>query len=521
MEDTGTVLLGAALWPLTMKKQPKQPNILLIIDDQHNRRAMGWTGESQCITPSLDRLASQSVCFTDAYTTCPLCVPARHSLYTGRYVADHGVLNNDRPMREGVPTMMSLLNAAGYMTANVGKMHNAPYHLRRDFQYCLHHEFFDRPAGISHYYPFMQQGREKRGLTEDLWFADKPGYGSWLNHPESIAGTHWQPEDMTAEWWTTEQSLTFMRDQLANRPDQPFFLHASYFPPHHPYGPIKKYADWYDPEEIELPPNCSLEKLKAWWSEYDTPHELTEQDAKTMLARYYGFVSQLDAQIGRLLDGLDELGIADNTVVVFVSDHGDMIAEHGRFYKRNMYEGSAGIPFMVRWPGIRARKEKTPVSLIDLVPTILQAADVPVPPEVEGRALQPLLKQTGHWDEGPVFSEHYGDETTYKAIPSSFMIRQGNWKLIAVTPYGQWDEFEYELYDLANDPWELDDCSTKKECKQIFQTLENRLLAFIAERRKKLPKNIPPERPRQYYEISWPADPWTAVKPENKGVENE
>lgn len=483
------------------------------MDDQHNRRAMGWTGQSQCITPALDRLAEQSVRFINAYTPCPLCAPARHSLYTGRYVADHGVLNNDISMKDGVPTMMSLLNDAGYMTANIGKMHNAPYHARRDFQYCLHHEFFDRAGGISHYYPFMQQQCEKSGLEENLWFAGKPEYGNWLGHPETIAGTHWQTEEMTAEWWTTEESLRFMKDQVENRPGQPFFLHASYFPPHHPYGPIKKYSDWYDLEEMELPPNCSLEKLREWWSEYDSPHEFTEKDAKYMVARYYAFVSQLDAQVGRLIDGLAELGLADNTVVVFVSDHGDMIGEHGRFYKRNMYEGSAGVPFMVRWPGVKDRTEATPVSLMDLVPTILEAAQVPVSSELDGQALQPVLSGREQWGKRPVFSEHYGDETTYKGIPSSFMIRKGSWKLIAVAPYGQWNSFAYELYNLERDPWELTECSGNTEHEAVLAELKNELMQFVSRRRRKLPEEIPSGHPRVSYKIGWPADPWTAVQP--------
>ncbi|MGC9361198.1 MAG: sulfatase family protein, partial [Anaerolineae bacterium] len=281
---------------------PRRPNIVLIIDDQHNPRVLGHTGECEVQTPHLDRLASQSVVFSNAYCNNPVCAPTRHTLYTGLYASDHGVYVNDLPMREDVTTLMAALNEAGYTTANVGKMHNCPYHHRRDFQYVLHHEFYVDAAGISHYSSFLDYELERRGFERPVrhWSQPREGYASWLRDPEAIAGVNWMPEDLTPEHRITDQSLAFVRDQLAQRPDQPFFLHASYFPPHHPYRPIRKYAELYDPELLTMPPNWDPGQALL-----GSPGNLSEADVRRFRAFYFGFVTQLDAEIGRLLDGLD------------------------------------------------------------------------------------------------------------------------------------------------------------------------------------------------------------------------
>ncbi len=169
----------------------QRPNIVLIVDDQHNFRAGGWAGGSQVQTPSLDHLASQSVLFTNAYCNSPVCAPTRHTLYTGLYPSEHGVLCNDLPMRDGIPTLIAQLADAGYTTANIGKMHNCPYHHRRDFQYVLHHEFFVGDGGISHYGPYLRWELRRRGLKEGApWATPSPGLSNWLQDPQCIAGEH-------------------------------------------------------------------------------------------------------------------------------------------------------------------------------------------------------------------------------------------------------------------------------------------------------------------------------------------
>ena len=180
--------------------QSKRPNVLLIIDDQHNLRHMGWTGECEVQTPHIDQLASESVCFTSGYDSNPVCAPARHSIYSGLYSSEHGVVWNEMPLRDGIPTMIAHLNKAGYTTANIGKMHNAPPHHRRDFQYVLHHEFLDLAAGGSHYGVFLEHELKKRGLkAERTWMKPRPGFRGFMVDPLCNAGVHWAPEDLTSE----------------------------------------------------------------------------------------------------------------------------------------------------------------------------------------------------------------------------------------------------------------------------------------------------------------------------------
>lgn len=508
----GTTIGGAALASgcagLGRRQRAERPNVLLIVDDQHSPRAMSWTGQTQVITPHLDQLASESVRFSNGYCNSPVCAPTRHTLYTGLYPSEHGVLHNDLPMHD-VPTVTSLLNQAGYTTACIGKMHNAPYHHRRDFQYVLHHEFYLDAAGISHYAPYLAHSLKRRGIQPKPWSTPRSGRQTWLQHVDTIAFTMDRlPEDLTAERWTTDESLRFIRDQLRERPGQPFFLHASYFPPHHPYGPIPKYARMYDPDEMTLPPNYDREKLAAWCRGASTPDPMTDDNDRWMRAHYFAFCTQLDAEIGRLLDGLDGLGVAENTIVIFISDHGDLIGEHGMFYKGVMYDGSARVPFMIRWPGVsRPREVEAPVMHADLVPTILGAVGIEIPGHLPGRDLQPLLVRDNRWPDRPVYSEYFS------RAASHFMIRQGPFKLIATAPYGRWEEFLYQLYNVDEDPWELNDLVSRTENRPTFARLSECLSSIWARQREFLPPEIPKVMPRSRYRIPWPANPWEPVYP--------
>jgi len=493
------------------EKSARPPHVLLIICDQLNPRAMGWTGQTQVKTPNLDRLAATGVCFTNAYCASPLCAPTRHSIYTGLFPSDHGVLMNDRPMREGTRTLMDYLNKAGWTTANIGKMHNAPYHCRRDFQYVLHHEFYVDDAGISHYVPFLAGEISRRGLTPRSWITPRSGL-SWLEDVNTVAFTNWMPEDITPEHWITDECLKFIRDQISHRPNRPFFLHASYFPPHHPYGPIAKYAKMYDPAKVQLPPSFSRTKLDRWCGGRYTPAHMTDEDVKRWIAYYYGFVTQLDAEVGRLLDGLDQLGVSSNTVVIFTSDHGDMLAEHGMFYKGVMYEASARVPFIVRWPGTRQGvREASLVSHVDIMPTVLRLAGLEPEAGLRGEDLRPAIIGQGRHDR-PVYSEFFG-EAQAQLLFGSLMYRQGPYKLIVSHSGPGKEQADYELYNVDEDPWEMENLADKPAMVPIFRSLQEAFTAIWKRQETKLPDKMPPAIARSVYQIAWPADPWKPVEP--------
>ena len=497
----------------------RRPNVLLIIDDQHSPRAMGWTGQTQVKTPHLDRLAAGSVRFTNGYCNSPICGPARHSIYTGLHTPSHGVLLNGLPMYDGVETFIAQLNRSGYTTANIGKMHNAPYTHRRDFQFVLNHEFFTSEAGVTHYGPWLRAECAARGIKppQRPWSRPREGYRNWQEDPERLAHVNWMSEDLTPEYWITDQSLAFIADQKANRPNKPFFLHASYFPPHHPYGPIKKYADMYDASKIKLPPNFSLRGVRQWAKGKNKPRDLDEAGVRRLIAHYFAFTTQLDAQIGRLLDGLAKLGVADNTIVIFTSDHGDMLGEHGRFYKGLMDEGSVGVPFMVRWPGVaKARAERALVSHVDLAPTILSAAGIKPGDKLVGKDLRPLLAGK-KWADRGVFS------VIHHRMPfSSIMWRRGDYKLSgrpgALRRGGRGGgaggaKVHYQLFNMAKDPYEQRDLANDPKHAAVLKRMKAELEAYWRPLAKLLPEKRPPTVRTGKHRYTWPADPWNPAKP--------
>ena len=483
-------------------KKEKRPNILFIINDQHNPRHMGWAGETEIKTPFIDQLASESVRFTNGYTNSPVCGPSRHCVYSGRYASEHHVLRNDVPMDSSCKTLMASLNEAGYMTANIGKMHNSPYHHRRDFQYVLNHEFYEDVAGLSHYATYARQQMRQRRLKARKWQVNDAGL-PWAKAPESTAFENdWRPEDISAEAWTTDECFKFMKDQKENRPDQPFFLHASFFPPHHPYGPLKKYADMYNAEDMELPPNFDEETLKKWTH----PKGMDAEELKRFKALYFAFITQFDAEMGRLLQGLDDLGLKDNTIVVFVSDHGDMMGEHGKLYKGVMHEASARVPMLVRWPGIQPREESRLASFIDFMPTFLAVAGVNPAGDLPGSDLRPLLENRPGWKNRAVFSE-------YNAVfPYLFqMWRKDDYKLMVTNRRP--NPPTYQFFNVKDDPYEMNDLINAPAQQERIAEFKEELRLHYETLAKKLPKEMPKRPPQGQYKTTWPTDPWQPVKP--------
>lgn len=491
----------------------QEPNIVFILCDQMSPRAMGWLEQMEVQTPNLDRFSNSAYCFTNAYCASPVCAPARHSLYTGVYPSSHWVLKNDMPMKDSVRTIISMLNDKGYTTANIGKMHNAPYHNRRDFQYVLNHEFFTDAAGISHYRAYLDSELKKRGLEYAPYQHVAEGK-NWLQDKTGIAFINPLPEELTPEKWMTDEAIKFMDDQHENRPDKPFFLHLSYFPPHHPYAPVEKYARQYlnKLDEQALPPNFSISELQKWCEGSKArPDSLSVEDVKYLRAMYFGFVTQLDAAIGKLIDGMKERGLLENTIIVFTSDHGDNLGEHGRFYKGDMLEASVGVPLMIRWPGENLKKRKIikeNVSHVDVVPTLLKAAGITPPEYMAGYDMLPLMKGKQNWENHAVFSEFY----KWGPNPSQLMLKRGDLKLTFNSETGD-GMFEIKLFDTKKDPWELNNLADSADYAQVYVEMSDLLMNTYWKRMAdQLPTEVPEIISRNKYDISWPANPWEEVK---------
>jgi len=511
----GCIIMLFTLQGCTKEKKDQRPNFIIIFDDQHNSKHMGWTGEGEGIrTPSLDKLARESVAFTNAYANCPVCAPCRHSVYTGHYPSRHGVILNDMQLREDMPTLMEILADAGYTTANIGKMHFGPYNERHGFQYVLNHEFFDNAGGISHFRPWLDKQVEERGIIArqyPTWNHAEPN-STWSLHLETLAFEYDLPIDLTSEHWVTDESINFMKDQLASRPYQPFLLHASYFAPHNPYGVTEEF-NTYRPEDMAIPPSWSPEKVAAFEGSRKQQFNLpayTREDFQSIKAFYFGFITQLDSQIGRLIEWVDSNPeIAENTIIVFLSDHGDRMGEHGMLYKGGtgaMFEGSAAIPFMLRWPGQEPGIEKTPVTPIDIMPTFLKAAGIEPDPELPGMDLKPLLEsgESGsNWEERTVFSEWLAP------LPFRYiMARRGNYKLIADNSAGKFPELEFELYDLEADKWEMKNLADDPAFESLLNEMKEEVLGHYSRQQAYLPESRPPIVPRSIWNISFPFKPW-------------
>jgi len=504
------VILVGVLVP-GCRQNETRPNILFIICDQLSPRAVGWTGQTEVKTPNLDSLAESSYVFTNAYSASPVCAPARHSIYTGVYPSRHWVMKNDVRMNDEVPTIISMLNDHGYTTANIGKMHNAPYHHRRDFQYVLNHEFFSGGAGISHYRAYLVQELKRRGL-EYRRNENAPKGKKWLQAVDGRGQVNPLPEEISPERWSVGEALKFMDDQRDSRPGQPFFLHPSFFPPHHPSRPVSKYAQMYlrDVDELELPPNFDHRKLQEWFNVKNPSKAMTERKVRLLRALYFGFTTQLDAALGELFDGMTRRGLLNNTVVVFTSDHGDNLGEHGRFFKGSMLEGSVGVPLLLHWPGqtvTTAGVIEDNVSHLDLVPTLLRAAGISPPDYLPGRNMLPLMSGEESWGNRPVWSEGYGGNTE----PDQLMLRKGDYKLTYEREASS-REYRKRLHNIREDPWERQDLAADPEQAELFKDYCSEADSYLDGIRDNLPPVMPKVVSRVPYTITWPADPWAPVK---------
>lgn len=413
-------------------------NILTIMSDQHSRRVLGCYGDPLVRTPNLDALAADGMRFSDAYCPAPLCVPSRMSFMTSRTPGRNRVWNNAHVLSSGIPTWAHILGASGYETALIGRMHFVGADQR--------HGFARRPAG--------EFGSQHPGV---------PVHGGpmWQHFPGSTCGqcregveiagcghTHYQWCDETY----TEAARRYLREYAAGRQERPFAAVLGYFLPHCPYIALKELFDYYyDRVTIPTVEAVQPEDIRRFRADRDILRELPEERIRVARAAYFGLVEHLDRLIGTVLACLEETGLAENTLVVYCSDHGEMAGEHGCWWKSCYYEDSAGVPLIARLPGrIAAGTVCDAVcGLADLGVTYADLAGAPFKPCPDGHSLLPLLagERPATWPNR-VFSELVDS----RGLLPSRMIRRDRWKLW-LTASGP--EAEPVLFDLAQDPGEL------------------------------------------------------------------
>ena len=396
------------------------PNILLVIADQWRADCLGFDGHPVVETPHLDELFSEGVHFRQAYAACPTCIPARASLMTGLSPASHG----RRGYKDGVPwdypvTLAGQLASAGYHTQCVGKMHVHPVRNLLGYHHVVLH---DGSLGIHRRAPqdydyaddyrrALRAGSHDRADVRDTGL----GVNSWAVAPWPYA-EHLHPTN-----WVADESIDFLRRR---DPTKPFFLTTSFVRPHPPFDPPEHYLRRYEQKDVPAP-------AMGDWAEHDDP---ARRGLRTSFGRgrvdpaqserarraYFALITQIDAQLNRVLLELKDQGVDQNTLILFVSDHGELLGDHNLWAKALPYDGSARIPFILRPPpvwGLRGQRvSEAVVELRDVLPTLVEAAGGIVPASIEGRSVLPFVRgETTPEDwRAHLHGEHeFGDESNH------------------------------------------------------------------------------------------------------------
>jgi len=441
----------------------KPLNILVIMADQLNGLSLGSYGHPVVQSPNIDALAESGVLFENAYCNSPLCAPSRFSLMSGQLPSRIGAYDNASYFPSNVPTFAHHLRKMGYQTCLSGKMHFVG--------------------------PDQLHGFEER-LTTDIYPAD---FG-WT--PD------WQRPDERIDWWyhnlasvtqagvaeatnqydydddVGQKTVRRIYDLARTADERPFCLVASFTHPHDPYATRQHYWDLYDAADIDLPNVSAIpfddldpHSQRLYKAAASDEFAITEQDIKNARRAYYGNISYIDDWVGRIKTTLKQTGLADNTVILFISDHGDMLGERGLWYKMSFFEPSASIPVIISGPDIsRGRRVSAPVSLLDVFPTLTDIAassgSDPEPEpvdELDGQSFLAMASGAGEEDEREVVGEFLGEG----AIAPVLMLRRGRFKYIYSSPDPA------QLFDVAADPLEINNlCGNPKftETAASFQS---------------------------------------------------
>lgn len=451
-----------------MKQQ--QPNILFIIADQLIPFLTGAYGHPVVKTPNLNRLVKEGIRFDAAYSSCPVCAPARAAMMTGKYVSNIGAYDNAASFSCEEPTFAHYLTLAGYDTVLTGKMHfigpDQLHGFSRRFTTNVYPADFD-------WVP-VRDAKNPIARNHALQYVgESVKVGRWSQFLSGDEETQFRAlEYLHAKG--LEREVMLEQDESP----QPFFLCVSYHHPHEPFWPPKDLWDLYENEEItvpELPKDLeetysTLDKwLNIYHGVFKTKNFKDFESIRRVRRAYYAMVTYIDIKVGELLDSLKENSFHENTIIVFTSDHGDMLCERGMVQKRAFYEWSSRVPLIIRFPdGWQAGTTyPQPVNLIDLLPTFLDMGGVREDERlpVDGRSLMGLLDGKDTKDR-VVFSEYFSQG----CHAPCFMIRKDHYKYVYIHGY------ESQLFDLNSDPGEWHNLAGNPEYQEIEAQLKARIL---------------------------------------------
>ncbi len=502
-------------------KMCDRKNVLLITSDQQHWYTMGFLNP-EVQTPNLDRLAKMGTYFNRAYTVNPTCTPTRCSWIAGTYPSQHGAYSLGTKMMEDVPTVGEEFTKAGYRTGLVGKAHFQPllsteeYPSLEAYPYLHDLEFwknYNKP-----FYGFRDYALARNHTDEShvgqhyaLWMIEK-GYDNWRDyfraspscytiegdaytqspHEPRVPGQAWEiPEEIHYNTWIADQTNKFMEEYKSN--NENFFLWASFFDPHPQYMVPEPYASMYDPAKVtvpemadnefdDMPPHFAMtQDPDADWDSYRTDEgsnalhgagcHLSSREVKAKnIATMYGMMTMLDKYVGVILDKLEELGLIEDTLVVFTTDHGDFLGHHGLNAKAiHHYEDLVKVPLIVSMPGVVPQNKFSDSlqSTVDLAPTMLAFAGLPVPRYMTGLNEKPVWNGEKATIRDHVIVENRHNPTTMNL--KTYIDKRYKLTIYYNQPYG-------ELFDLQEDPDELKNLWDVPECQDLKKDL---LLKFL------------------------------------------
>jgi len=475
-----------------MKKNQK-PNLLFIFTDEQAQSVMKAYGNEKIQTPNMDMLASKSIVFQNAYVTQPVCTPSRSTLMTGLYPHTNGCVKNNVPLDENIPCFPELGMFSDYQTAYMGKWHLGD-------EVFAQHGFNIWRSIDDGYRMYYREGRNKMQHSTYHSFLIENGFKPDAQYEDGFAYFSRNfcarlPEEYSKPAYLAKEAIEFLKANKHN----PFILYINFFEPHMPFfGPRD---NQYNPEEVTLPENfyhelSSKNPLKTrlfrevYYREGQSGLELkTENDWRQLIANYWGLISLVDTYLGHILHTLEELNLFDNTIIVYTSDHGDMMGSHRLLGKCVMFEEAVKVPLLLYIPDMdcHGRTVYNPVSQIDLVPTLLDAMGQSIPSHLQGYSWMPFLKGTGpsamddvfiEWNgnDGAIFtSEEYEGKTDIEDALSDAVrtvITADRWKY-------NWSKLgEDELYNLNNDPYEMNNLVTDRKYSALIQTMRKKIIAW-------------------------------------------
>lgn len=461
-------------------------NVVVMLADQLRADCLGCYGNRVVQTPHIDQLALNGIRFESAFAQHPQCVPSRSSLITGRYPHVNGAISNHVAMAPNEVTLPEYLQEHGFFTAAIGKVHLYPLKERSSYQYTMlcggQTSNRTTPAHLrSDYRHWLRANGYWETVCRHYANRELPAYRE--NFQAVVSPL---PVEAYYDAWVGDRAVEFIRDQTLSR--QPFYLFVGFPNPHNPFEPPEPYASMYDPADMTVPatfhsdlggkpPQHRNYKAHGRASLGLDFNALTEDKLRRVIAHYYGSITLVDDQVGKIIGALEEARLMNDTIVVFLADHGELLGHHGMLLKSQdaypmLYDKSLHVPFIVSAPDVGAGPMVAPpVELVDYYPTLLDLLEIPIPPEVQGRSLAPAMRCEA---DNPV-------EFVFAESGAVKMVRGSRHKLVYYPgqPYG-------ELYDLELDPLELrnlyDDGDHAAVRSRMIQALADRLIAMEAPR---------------------------------------